>query len=84
MAWQRSSREGRIGEHPGPHPNPVADLEALGKVSPGPGPSSIVDLGDFPSLHLLLLASLTETAQGRDEAWAWHLNTWVPVQTSVS
>lgn len=89
----RSSREGRIGEHPGPYPNPVADLEALGKVSPGPGPSSIVDLGDFPSLHLLLLASLTETAQGRDEAWgsspnfrllinplARHL---IPVNTTV-
>lgn len=67
MAWQSSSREGRTAEWPGAHPNPGVDLEALERVSPGPGPSSIVDL-DFPSLHLLLFAPRSETAHSRDEA----------------
>lgn len=51
-----------LQRQPGPHPNPGADMEALGRVSPGPG----IDLEDCPP-PTPSLVFITETAQSREE-----------------
>ena len=38
-----------LQREPGPYLNPGVDMEALGRLSPGPGPSPSIDLGDCPS-----------------------------------